>query len=185
MASVWDALDETQRPHWVFTPFENVGPLRFGMTSTQAREAVEGLLTSHVSGGYPGRESWIRFELAGMKAFKPAITTYFDAVVGLACVVVHALAGPQVALDGMPLVAQMPSVMEDRFLDYATSKDKEPEMSQHGDPGSDLLGLVIRSQRAGDIVLTRPVFVAREWAERCCHTDEGFIPREEWNNFYW
>lgn len=185
MVGVWDALDEAQRPLWVFTPFENVGPLHFGMTPAQVRESVDGLLTSHVSAGYPGKESWIRFELAELKAFKPAVTTYFDGVVGLACVVVHALAGPQVTLDGMPLVAQVPSVLEDQFLEYATAQDKEALMSQHGDPGLEELGLVIRSQRAGDVVLTRPVFVAQEWAERCCHTDEGYIPREEWNNFCW
>jgi hypothetical protein len=97
-----DVPDEAQRPQWVFTPFENVGPLRFGMTSAQVREALDGLLTGYIS---------------------------------------------------------------DR------------------DPCSDLLGLVIRSQPAGDGELTRPIFVAREWAERCYHLDEGSIPREEWGTF--
>ena len=39
------------------------------------------------------------------------------------------------------------------------------------------------TRRAGDAVLTRPVFVAQEWAEGCCDTGEGRIPREEWNSF--
>jgi hypothetical protein len=183
MASVWDVLDEEQRPQWTFTPFVNVGPLRFGMTPAQVREAVDGLMTSHVSQGYYGQESWIRFELAGLR--KPAVTTYFDEAVGLACVVVHALAGPQVTLDGMRLVAQVPSRLEDEFLEYATARGKEPRFSQTADPGSELLGLVIRPQRAGDVVLTRPVFVAQERAERCCDTSEGYIPLAEWNNFSW
>lgn len=185
MASVWNALDEAQRPQWAFTPFVNVGPLRFGMTPAQVREAVDGLLTSRVSLGHYGLETWICFEIAGIKPPKPAVTTYFDEAVGLACVVVHALAGPQVTLDGMRLVAQVPSQLEDRFLEYVTAQGKEPRFSQQADPASELLGLVIRPQRAGDVVLTRPVFVAEEWAERCWDISEGYIPRDEWNSFCW
>ncbi|MFE7800375.1 hypothetical protein [Nocardia sp. NPDC057440] len=185
MAGVWDILDEAQRPQWTFTPFVNVGPLQFGMTPPQIRDAVDGILTSHVFLGHFSRESRIEFELAGIKPFKPAVTTYFDETVGLACVVVHALAGPQVTLEGMQLVAQVPSRLEDQFLEYATTQGKEPRYSQQADPGSELLGVVIRTQRAGDVVLTRPVFVAREWAERCCDTSEGYIPRDEWNSFCW
>ncbi|MFQ6326973.1 hypothetical protein ACLMAL_12650 [Nocardia sp. CWNU-33] len=183
VVSVWNVLDKAQRPQWTFTPFVNVGPLQFGMSPPQVRDAVDGILTTHVSRGYPGRESWIRFELAGIEPFKPAVTTYFDDTVGLACVVVNALAGPQVTLEGMQLVAQVPSQLEDQFLEYATTQSKEPRYSQQADPGSESLGVVIRAQRAGDAVLTRPVFVAREWAEHCCDTSEGRIPREEWNSF--
>ncbi|MEV6426883.1 hypothetical protein [Nocardia sp. NPDC051463] len=183
MTGVWDVLDEARRPQWTFTPFVNVGPLQFGMAPAQVREAVDGILTSHVSRGYFGGESRIEFELAGMKPFKPAVTTYFDDTVGLACVVVHALSGPQVTLAGIRLVAQVPSRLEDQFLDYATTQGAPPCYSQQADPGSELLGLVIRAQRAGDTVLTRPVFVAQDWAERCCDTSEGSIPRDEWNSF--
>lgn len=94
-------------------------------------------------------------------------------------------AGPQVALDGMRLVAQVPSRLEEEFLEYATTLGMEPRYSQHGDPGSELLGVVIRTQRTGDVVLTRPVFVAREWAERCCDISQGYIPRDEWDSFCW
>jgi hypothetical protein len=41
-----------------------------------------------------------------------------------------------------------------------------------GEVADDVIA-VIRPQWAGDKVLTRPVFVAREWAERCCDTSEG------------
>ncbi|MFF3461832.1 hypothetical protein ACWCQN_43980 [Streptomyces sp. NPDC001984] len=34
------------------------------------------------------------------------------------------------------------------------------------DPGSADLGLIVRAQQAGDIVLTRPLFLIREWAQR-------------------
>ncbi|MGK8511615.1 hypothetical protein ACRS5S_27535 [Nocardia asiatica] len=185
MASVWDVLDGAQRPQWSFTPFVNVGPLRFGMTPRLVREAVDGILASHVAWGRLGGESRIQFELAGSESFKPAVTTYFDDAVGLACVVVHALAGPQVTLEGMSLVAQVPSRLEGQFLMYTTTLGEQPCYSQQADPGCESLGVVIRPQRAGDVLLTRPVFVAREWAECCCDTNEGYIPRDEWNTFCW
>lgn len=184
-STAWDVLDETQRPQWDCTPLETVGPLRFGMTPAQVEEAVAGLLTVNVSGGWSGHVDMILFELAGRTSFSPAVTTYFADAGGLACVVVHALAGPQVTLGGLRLVAQDPSLLQDRFFEYVAAYDDEPLMSGHGDPGSEVLGLVIRSQRAGDMQLTRPVFVAPEWAERCCHPDEGRIPPEEWTNFSW
>ncbi|WAL68893.1 hypothetical protein ORV05_14360 [Amycolatopsis cynarae] len=45
------------------------------------------------------------------------------------------------------------------------------------------LGLVLRVQRAGDLVLSRPVMVAGAWADSCWDTTEGSIPRQEWKTF--
>jgi hypothetical protein len=82
-------------------------------------------------------------------------------------------------------VAQVPSKLEGQFADYVTAYGKELRYSQRADPASEQLGPVIRPQRAGDAVLSRPVFVAREWAGRCWDTSESYIPRDEWNNFCW
>ncbi|WSY18928.1 hypothetical protein OG928_46855 (plasmid) [Embleya sp. NBC_00896] len=37
-------VEESQRAVWSFTPFEHVGPLRFGMTHDRAAAAVDGVL---------------------------------------------------------------------------------------------------------------------------------------------
>jgi hypothetical protein len=57
--------------------------------------------------------------------------------------------------------------------------------SQCADPCSAQLGLVLRAQRAGDLVLSRPVMVAEAWADRCWDTTEGCIPQQEWKTFEW
>jgi hypothetical protein len=67
-------------------------------------------------------------------------------------VAVDALAGPQVTPDGTAHAA---------------------------DPGSADLGLIMRAQRAGDVVLTRPLFLIRKWAEN----GWDCIPASEWSTF--
>ncbi|AEY93976.1 hypothetical protein SHJG_8711 [Streptomyces hygroscopicus subsp. jinggangensis 5008] len=75
--------------------------------------------------------------------------------------------------------------MEDQFIDYLKTHTKELQYSQHADPCSEQLGLVLRAQRAGDLVLSRPVMVAEAWADRCGDTTEGYIPQQEWKTFEW
>lgn len=72
--------------------------------------------------------------------------------------------GPQVTLDGMGLVGQVPSRLEDQFTDYLKARDKDLRYSQCADPCSAQLGLVLWAQRAGDLVSSRPVMVAEAWA---------------------
>jgi hypothetical protein len=185
---VWGVLDETQRPSWSFVPFERVGPLEFGMSHDQAQAAVDGVLRGAVSRGFPGNEAWSEFWLEKRPDARfsgPAVTAYYDELIGLAGIAVNALRGPQVTLDGNELVGQVPSRLEDRFTDYLTKCDKELQYSQSADPSSAQLGLVLRVQRAGDLVLSRPVMVAQGWADRCWDTTEGFIPRREWKTFEW
>ncbi|MCF3132065.1 hypothetical protein IPZ69_17190 [Streptomyces olivochromogenes] len=75
--------------------------------------------------------------------------------------------------------------MEDLFIEYLKTHKKELHYSQHADPCSVQLGLVLRAQRAGDLVLSRPVMVAEAWADRCGDTTEGCIPQQEWKTFEW
>ncbi|MYS80332.1 hypothetical protein [Embleya scabrispora] len=43
-AGVWGVVEESQRAVWSFAPFEQVGPLRFGMTHDRAMAAVDGVV---------------------------------------------------------------------------------------------------------------------------------------------
>ncbi|WAL64500.1 hypothetical protein ORV05_26550 [Amycolatopsis cynarae] len=185
---VWGVLEEKQRLSWTFTPFECVGPLKFGMTHEQAQAALDGVLRTALREGSAGAEGRADFWLeqrshAGFSG--PAVTVYYDQSIGLAGIAVNALRGPQVALDGIGLVGQVPSRLEDRFADYLETHDKELRYSQCADPCSAQLGLVLRVQRAGDLVLSRPVMVAGAWADRCWDATEGSIPWQEWKTFEW
>jgi hypothetical protein len=185
---VWAVLDERQRLAWTLTPFQRVGPLEFGMTHEQAEAALDGVLRTALQDGSGGSEVRADFCLdqrLDARFSGPAVTVYYDRSIGLACIAVNALRGPQVTLDGIGLVGQVPSLLEDRFANYLEAHDKELRYSQCADPCSAQLGLVLRVQRAGDVVLSRPVMVAGAWADRCWDTTEGHIPQQEWKTFGW
>ncbi|MEU4040197.1 hypothetical protein [Streptomyces collinus] len=185
---VWVVLDEKQRLPWVFAPFECVGPLEFGMTHEQAEAAVDGVLQTALREGLSGNEVRADFWLAQRPDARfsgPAVTVYYDRAIGLAGIAVNALRGPQVTLDGMSLVGQVPSRLEDQFTDYLETHNKNLQYSQCADPCSAQIGVVLRAQRAGDLVLSRPVLVAEAWADRCWDTTEGCIPQQEWKTFEW
>ncbi|MDT0546543.1 MULTISPECIES: hypothetical protein [Streptomyces] len=168
-------LEESERSQWNFTPFVGVGPLRFGMDHD---EVVAALGVDHASVSVPGR--WATFHLPTSRG--AALTAYYADGRRLHGIAVDALHGPQVTMDGLQLVGQVPSKLAVLFVDYVVSQGLREDVtwSQEGDPGADELGLVLRAQRAGDILLTRPVFVAREWANRASDNWEGPIPQEEW-----
>ncbi|MFD4977345.1 hypothetical protein [Streptomyces sp. NPDC058424] len=88
-------------------------------------------------------------------------------------------------MDGLWLVGRVPSQLEDAFAEYTSTNGHDLRYSQHADPGSETLGVVLRAQRAGDVVLSRPVLVASTWAEHCCDVTEGRIPTEEWRDRAW
>ncbi|WP_234425563.1 hypothetical protein [Streptomyces kebangsaanensis] len=160
---------------WDFLPFVSVGPLRFGMSHD---EVVAALDVEYASLLVPGSLAEFHLPNSGGQA----LTTYYAAAGRLHGVAVDALHGPQVTMDGLRLVGHVPSQLADQFVDYVLSHGlrKDVYFSQEGDPGADELGLQMRAQRAGDILLTRPVFVAREWADRVGDTSEGHIPQAEW-----
>lgn len=181
---VWVVVDEADRVQWEMFPGEGVGPLRFGLSHDEvAKEVADVLSPLSTRGGYGSPVVSSEFALVGAHV-APAVTAYYDAG-RLACVAVNALRGPQVTLDGLRLVGRVPSRLEEAFAEYTSKNGHDLRYSQHADPGSETLGLVLRAQRAGDVVLSRPVLVASIWAERCCDVTEGCIPAEEWRDRVW
>ncbi|MFF2549135.1 hypothetical protein ACFVUY_42140 [Kitasatospora sp. NPDC058063] len=59
---------------------------------------------------------------------------------------------------------------------------KQIRISQEATYSYAEIGLLLRVQRAGDVLLTRPVFAAPAWIERLGDTSEGPIPAREWNS---
>ncbi len=172
-------LNDTERLQWDFTPLVSVGPLRFGMSYDEVAAALHPGVTS---GG--GTDRWgVRYQWFQLPtSHGQALTTYYAESGRLACIAIDAHHGPQVTMEGLRLVGRVPSELADQFVDYLLSRGLREAVrsSQYGDLGADQLGLVLRAQRAGDILLTRPVFVAREWADCVCDVTEGAIPDEEW-----
>jgi hypothetical protein len=183
----WQVKADEDREQWTLTPCVGVGPLRFGMTS---REVAEALAPSTVDASQ--RDSSIEDEKEDLPRnkhlwsphYRPrcirlsglGVTThYYGDSYRLKIVVVDALTGPQVLLDGLPLTGQVPSVLEEWFCEKTEAKGLDLRFTHEGNPASMDLGLIVRVQRAGDVVLTRPVLVVRELARdawECLPSDE-------------
>ncbi|MBT8225650.1 MAG: hypothetical protein HKP61_15605 [Dactylosporangium sp.] len=168
---VWAITAEDERAQWTFVPLASVGPLRFGMDPGEVTAVLGGARVSHYITG-----SCVSLNHVG-------VTTYYDHTGRLACVAIDALRGPQVTYADISLVGRVPSEVERWFLAQAEVGELDVMYSQMADPSSESLGIVVRAQRAGDVVLTRPVFVGTAWAERVGDTSEGFIPRTEWETW--
>lgn len=109
------------------------------------------------------------------------LSTYYDQNAKLAAVAIDPLNGRQVSIGGLNLVGKVPSELEDQFMEFLDSMGLGAHVNQHGNLSSRELGIVLRVQRVGDVVLSRPVFVCREWAARCGDVREGPIPQSEWD----
>lgn len=179
---MWSVVDESERQQWIYVPEQGVGPLRFGTSPKDAMAILQ-------ERGFTGSLSALRpehgalaqrgeFRTAKAPDYLTAITLYFRNPGGLACVAVDALCGPQVTLDGIRLVGRVPSELMDEFFDHLTGQGLTCLISVEGDAASDELGVMIRAQRAGDILLTRPFFAQPEgWA----NTVHDCVPTPEWD----
>jgi hypothetical protein len=112
------------------------------------------------------------------------VYAYFDGAGRLFCVAVDAVHGPQVTLDGVALGGGDPAVLEEWMLELPDSMGIV-SYGPRGNPGINDLGLVLRVQGTADGLLTRPVLVGRDWADRCVDDWEGAIPECEWVGHVW
>ncbi|MEI5006350.1 hypothetical protein RB196_02370 [Streptomyces sp. PmtA] len=165
----WRIAWEEERAEWTFTPYVGVGPLHFGMTLEEITRALgEGpAVSSYSHHGKDQQLNYADFAESGIRAL------FHDGRLG--CVAADALTGPQVRLDAVPLTGCAPSHVED-WLVHRTARPGSLAYSVAGDPVFADLGLAIRSQRAGDVVLTRPLFLLHDWLD-LWHA----LPSEEWN----
>ncbi|WP_327379675.1 hypothetical protein [Streptomyces sp. NBC_01212] len=166
----WRIAREEERAEWAFTPYVGVGPLRFGMTLREITGALgeEPAVLTHSRHGEDQQLNCADFARSGIRAL------FEEDCLG--CVAVDALAGPQVRLDGAPLTGCLPSHVEDWLVRRTTMPSGSLTYSPAADPVLADLGLAIRSQRAGDVVLSRPLFLLHSWLD-LWHS----LPSEEWN----
>ncbi|MCF2526126.1 hypothetical protein [Yinghuangia soli] len=186
-------LAEEERRRWDFSPLIEVGPLRFGMTRAEVQDALGEWPTC----SSPDHDS---FRLLDRPLPGDGVTAYYRAVSPenaatgptghglrradvdeLAGVAVDACLGPQVTWDGLELIGRTPSTTVVSFFAKVDGLGLGDTVYQTAtrDFGSAGVGLMVRAQRAGDIMLTRAVFVGPAWSEYLCDS-EGPLPRREW-----
>lgn len=147
----WAVKPDAERDRWSFAPLQGVGPLAFGMSKDETAAAL-GVRLDDLNG-------WDR---VGYHVEKIGVKLYFDADSRLATVASDMRTGPQVTLDGVDLVARVPSVMERWLEDYVTAKGLPLYYNGNYFPGSADIGFYLLVQRAGDHLLTRPLMF-NEW----------------------
>lgn len=171
------------RPAWELTPLEGVGPLRFGMVAEEAASVLPEAVELRRFQAEPFSPQVVGVLLA-LGPGGPAVYEYFDASGRLFCVAVDAVLGPQVVLDGMELAGGVPAELE-LWLSNLPESMGGLCYGPRANPGINELGLVLRVQETEIGVLTRPVMVGREWADRCADDWEGRIPECEWVGRMW
>ncbi|MFG3119402.1 hypothetical protein ACGF4C_34195 [Streptomyces sp. NPDC048197] len=178
----WPVVDESDRAQWDYAPLERVGPLRFGMSPQEATVAMEargytsGVL-SKVGEFGPFEQMRTRFRAVGAPSYRDDVVAYYVGPMGLTCIAVDALSGPQVSWDGIRLIGRPPSELSADLSAYLERTGRDIEITTEGDIGSQQLGMNPRAQRAGDVLLTRLVFGRpNDWA----NTVFDCIPAEEW-----
>ncbi|KDQ67421.1 hypothetical protein DT87_23375 [Streptomyces sp. NTK 937] len=172
---LWDG----ERPEWTWVPLKSVGPIRFG----QSKEEVSAALGEPITGWGEMYARWYPFDGVG-------IDTYYDQESQtLAAVAVDACRGPQVTLDGTPLVGRLPSELEPWLDKTGSTLEDDPALPEYvdglrfgprGEPYLLSLGLILRCQQNGDHARCRPVFIAPQWAMRGQEWIEDLIPEREW-----
>lgn len=164
---LWEVLPDDARKQWAAKPLVSVGPLRFGMTLGEVYAALgEGMAS--VDGA-----------TAGCYPEEVGIEVYYTSADRLCGVSVDALRGPQVRIGDTALVGRVPSEIE-RWLYERTEGSRQAGADvvylPGGQVGSFALGMVLCVQRAGDRLLTRPVFVPGDALDDLYHA----LPANAW-----
>ncbi|MFJ2766796.1 hypothetical protein [Streptomyces sp. NPDC087300] len=175
--NVWDVVPDGDRRQWLLEPFERVGPLRFGMRPGEVTAALGGITANpqHHTRAALSRNTYgtVRGECWGL-----GLTFHYGLDERLRGISADALKGPQILADGMALVGRTPSVIEQWMIERAEDHEPFTELFyvNLGEPASRSLGVVICVQRAGDRLLTRPVFLPAEGMEAPLR----YLPAEAW-----
>ncbi|MGR6999855.1 hypothetical protein ACU686_20100 [Yinghuangia aomiensis] len=116
----WAAAADSDRELWDYAPQERVGPLRFGMS-------VEGATSAMLACGFtsdtaselgkfgPFPQLRTRFRAVDTPIHRADVVAYYVGPMGLTCIAIDALTGPQVTLEGIRLVGRPPSEVSDEL----------------------------------------------------------------------
>lgn len=172
----WDVLADDERQQWALDPFASVGPLSFGMSPGEVSEALSGVTDEAQRHTFRWHRNISTVIRGRYQAF--GLMLYYREE-RLAGIVVDALCGPQILVEGVALVGRVPSVLEQWMVERAEAREPYTELFYFGSdvPGSESLGVVIDVQRVGDHLVAKPVFVPREAMDDLSH----WLPDEVWS----
>ncbi|MFC7217929.1 hypothetical protein ACFQLX_07070 [Streptomyces polyrhachis] len=181
----WAVLADWERERWAYVPHQGVGPLSFGVDRHEAVTVMAGhdfaAEESEIERWSPERAQWrVRFRRAEAVGQRPAVTCYFVEGVGLTCVLVDGLRGPQVTCEGIRLIGRVPSELDAEMEAHALERGLGIRFSPTGDLGWPEFEFDRGAQRAGDAVVS--------WASFChggeiAGTSWDIAPAEVWR--YW
>ncbi|MFD9124454.1 hypothetical protein [Kitasatospora sp. NPDC059571] len=177
MIELWPVVPDGERWQWTLEPFVAVGPLRFGMSPAEAADALrQATAEAEPHRHYHPAPCSLRDSEDG-RYLDFGLRLYYGQG-RLAAVIVNALCGPQVLVDGAALVARVPSAVERWMLDRAAAHEPDGEVVYMGGGlvCSESLGVVINVQRAGDRLITRPMFLSAEALDGGSY----FLPEDLW-----
>ncbi|MFF2616558.1 hypothetical protein [Kitasatospora sp. NPDC058046] len=174
----WTVRPERERPQWECVPLERVGPLRFEMTPEQVSAALGGETASSrgIYHPFPAGTPWAtqgdpeeerlveeRFEAAGVRAHYSG----WEQGRGPLLVAVTALgrSGPQILLDGIPLVGRPVTAVEADIVRYIADNDLGLRLPVSGDMEIYGLGVFVRAARVGDAAISEARLGAEQWYE--------------------
>lgn len=166
----WPVMADSDRPRWEWTPLEQVGPLRFGMSPQQVAAALDDEVPAGREGHYAAwwhkrAESWTlvadRFDTAGVSAHY----WYPDGIPVLGAVTVYGRTGPQVAFEGLDLIGKTVSAVDTALTRWAENNEVVLAMGCSGDLGLHELNMYVRATRAGDGVVSGARFCAADWED--------------------
>jgi hypothetical protein len=119
----------------------------------------------------PQRAQWrVEFRRAESDEHRPAVKCYFVEGVGLTCVLVDGLRGPQVTCEGIRLIGRVPSELDAELEACAVERDFSWWYGPTGDLCWSDFAFDRGAQRAGDTVLS--------WASFC---NPGEIAHSSWD----
>ncbi|WP_236063679.1 hypothetical protein [Streptomyces poriferorum] len=155
----WVVLADTEREQWGYEPSKTLGPLSFGTTRREAVSvmAEHGFSSaeSEIERWNPQRAQWrVEFSRAQSDDRRPAVKCYFVEGVGLTCVLVDGLCGPQVILRGLRLIGRVPSELDAEMEAHALEQGFGIWYCLGGDLSWSGFEFDRGTQRAGDGVVS-------------------------------
>ncbi len=111
----------------------------------------------------------------------PAVKCYFIEGVGLSCVLVDGLRGPQVTHEGIRLLGRVPSELDQEMEAYALETGEGFRINAEGDIYCDSLFMERGAQRSGDSVVTWALFYD---LRGIAGTSWDLAPAEVWTHNY-
>ncbi|MER5895416.1 hypothetical protein [Streptomyces sp. NPDC001876] len=178
----WAVLADSEREQWSYVPAQTVGPLTFGADRYDALTAMAGhgftAEESEIERWNTLRAQWrVSFRRAASDEQLPAVKCYFVEGVGLTCVLVDGLRGPQVICEGIQLIGRVPSELSAEMEAHALDRGVGIQFSLTGDLSWPGFEFERGAQRTGDAVVSWALFFN---TAGIAGTSWDIAPREVW-----